>query len=58
MKELEEYCNNIGFQRYYAACELKPGDNFVWDDYKQLWLETDESFVKRVTNTLEKLDKS
>lgn len=56
MKEVEDCCNNIGFQRYYAACEIKPGDNFVWDDYKQLWIETDESFVKRISSALEGKD--
>lgn len=52
MNILDEVSEIPQIIRMYYACELKPVDWVVWDDQKQLWVETDEHFRKRVKDKI------
>ena len=48
MSALDELSQIPQVNRMYYGCELKPVDWVVWDDEKQLWVETDEHFRQRI----------
>lgn len=55
MNILDELSQIQQVSRMYYACELKPVDWVVWDDEKQLWVETDEHFRKRIKDKINNL---
>jgi hypothetical protein len=53
MNELDEVCKIQQISRIYYGCELKPCDWVVWNDERQLWIETDEHFRNRIRNEIQ-----
>lgn len=52
MNTLDELSKIPQISRMYYGCESKPVDWVVWDDEKQLWVETDEHFRKRIKDKI------